>query len=77
MKQGRLIRVRVTPDAKRDKVLCVKPDVYEIEVQAPKERNEANARVRTLLAGALGVRVAGVQLMSGHHKSSKIFRVIE
>lgn len=77
MKEGRLIRVKVTPNAKREKVSCVKAGVYEIDVQQPKERNEANVRVRAVLAQALNVRVAAVQLMSGHHKSSKIFRVIE
>lgn len=70
----RLLRVRVTPGARREKVERM-GDIFVIAVKEPAEANAANARVRAILAAELGVPLARVQLKSGHQKGSKLFVV--
>lgn len=74
---GRLIKVHVHAGAKKERVVCLRPDAYEMEVKEPALRNAANVRVRELLAHEIGVRPQALRLTVGHHRSRKTFCVIE
>lgn len=63
-------------EAKKELVAKKSPDLYDIAVREPAERNLANRRVLELVARELGVSVGKVRLVSGHHNPSKILSVM-
>lgn len=68
------IKVKVTPDAKEDRVEKVTNDLFHIAVRAPAEMNQANRRVVELLRQEIpGAKE--IRLVSGHQSTSKIFSV--
>jgi len=73
--QNMYIRVNAVADAKKESVTCVAPDRYEICVREPRERNLANARIRTLLSRELEIAEGSVRLVSGHQSTHKIFSI--
>lgn len=70
------VKVRVYPGMKKETVIKLKEDHFEIVTKAPAEQNAANYRVRELIAEAYGVTEKQVRLVSGHHHPSKILEVI-
>lgn len=71
------IKVRATPDAKKEKVEKETETVYRIQVREPAKRNLANNRIRELLASEFGLVKGKVQIVSGHRSPSKVFDVIK
>ncbi len=69
------VKVRVTPDAKRERVEKRKDGAYAIAVKEPAEQNLANTRVRELLARELGVAPGKLRLVAGFRSPHKIFSV--
>lgn len=70
------VRVKVTPDARREKMEELKTGVFVIAVKEPAEQNRANARVRELLARHFHVPVEKVRMRTGARSGSKTFDVI-
>lgn len=68
------LKVFITPDAKKEKIE-VKDGTLHISVKEPAERNQANKRVRQLVAARLGVSVGSVRIVSGHHSPKKTFSI--
>lgn len=75
MQRDMYVKVKVTPEAKRESITRVSKDHYEIAVKEPAERNMANKRVRELVARHFKVPIGKVRLISGHHSPSKIFSI--
>lgn len=69
-----MLRVFVTPSAKKE-VVEEKEDTLVIRVKEPAQANHANTRVREIVAGRLGVPVAKVRILTGHHGRSKIVSI--
>lgn len=69
------VRVRVTPEAKREVVTRKSGDTFEISVKEPAERNLANRRVVALIAAHFKVPVGAVRIISGHRSPGKILSV--
>lgn len=70
-----LVRVKVTPGAKRELVTRTSEHRYEIFVQEPPERGLATARVRVLVAREYSVALSSVRLSTGAQSRSKTFIV--
>ena len=70
-----LIKVRVTPDARAEKVVKKTDDLYVVSVREPAERGEANGRVLDILKKIYPRKE--VKLISGHLKRSKIIEIGE
>ncbi len=68
-----LIKVRVTTDARAEKVVMKKDDLLLVSVREPAERNQANKRVIEIIRGMH--KGKSVKLVSGHHKSGKIIEI--
>lgn len=68
-----LIKVRVTVDARAEKVVKKADDLFLVSVRQSAERGEANERVLELLK--LEYPGKAVRLVSGHHRPSKIIEV--
>lgn len=69
------VKVRVTPDAKREKVLEISSDALAIQVKEPKERNEANDRVKAIVAEYYHVLPRQVKMLSGFRSPNKLFSI--
>jgi len=77
-KQGKttkLVRVKVTPGARRESFTELRPGVFEASVREKAEGNAANTRVRALLAIHFKVSAKAVRIVSGHRAKSKLVSV--
>ena len=66
------IKVKVTTDAKREKIVKKTKDHFDISVKESPERNMANKRVLGLVREYFKVYNGNVRIVSGHHSPSKI-----
>lgn len=71
---GATITVRVTPNARANKVV-MDNGLIKIGVTVPPEDGKANAAVTVLLSKALGVPKSSLKLVQGHKSRDKIFRL--
>ena len=71
---GATIPVRVTPNARANKVV-IEGEVIKIGVTAPPADGAANAAVLVLLAKALGVPKSRLKLVHGLKSRDKVFRL--
>jgi uncharacterized protein (TIGR00251 family) len=69
------VRVEVKAGAKRESVMHIDDKTLSIAVKEPALQNQANMRVRELVAEELGVPVAKVKMISGHRSPRKIFDI--
>lgn len=69
------VRVEVKPGAKRESVMHIDDKTLSIAVKEPAEQNQANIRVRVLIAEEFGVPVGKVKMVSGHRSPRKIFDI--
>lgn len=75
-RQGAVIfRVRVTPRAKRTEIIGAMQGVLRVKLAAPPVEGAANEALVKFLAAQLGVRVAQVEILSGHTARVKTVRV--
>lgn len=72
--QDALIRLKVHPDSRRERLERLGPDAYELWVKAPAERGLANAAALALLARELGCPAKSLFLVKGATSPSKIVR---
>ena len=69
------LAVKVVPGASRSRISGRYGDGLKIQVSAPPERGKANEAVIKLLAEALGVKPAQIDLISGQTQPRKTFRI--
>ena len=73
--QNMYIQVHVVAGAKKERVVRMSAERYDMWVREPAERNLANGRLRTLVARELSVPEANVRLVGGHRSPRKVFSV--
>lgn len=66
------LRLRVSPGAKRTRVVGRHGDAWKVRVTAPPEGGRANRAVARLIAETVSVPVDGVTVVSGHGAPDKI-----
>jgi uncharacterized protein len=66
------LKLRVSPGARRPGIAGRHGDAWKVRVSAPPEDGRANDAVVRLLADALGVPRAHVELVSGHASREKM-----
>ena len=57
--------VKAVPGARADRIVGRYGDALKLQVAVPPERGQANARLRALLAEALGVPLPAVTIVAG------------
>lgn len=72
---GAVLRVRAAPGASRERVVGVHGDALKVAVSAPPEKGKANRRLAQVLAAALDLPVAALELLSGSTSRDKRFLV--
>jgi hypothetical protein len=70
-----LIRVRVSPGARRDEIVGWQGETLRVRVQAVPEKGRANEAVATLIAAALAVPARTVTVEHGHTSREKVLLV--
>jgi uncharacterized protein (TIGR00251 family) len=70
-----LIEVHVTPGARHDEITGLAEGVLRVRVAAPPRDGRANDALVRLLARALGVSLARVEIARGHRSRRKLVRV--
>lgn len=68
-----IVRVRVVPGARREKITTEKDGTYTIYVREPAQHNLANTRVRAVLAAVLGVPIQRIHMRTGARSPIKRF----
>jgi uncharacterized protein YggU (UPF0235/DUF167 family) len=69
------IRVRATPNAKKEKIERTNKNEFDIAVKEPAERNMANTRIREIVANECRVSVKNVRIVTGHRSHTKMLSV--
>lgn len=69
------IRAFVTADARRDSLSRAKDGTLTITVRAPAAQNQANKRVRELIAKEWGTEIENVVILAGHRARTKMISI--
>lgn len=69
--RGTLLRLKVVPNASRERVLGPLGDALKLSVTVPPEAGKANAAVLKFLARTLGVPSNGLELLRGQTQPRK------
>ena len=72
----KLLRVKVHPESRENRIEVKGPTAYEAWVKAAAEQGKANAAVLALLAGRLGVAAKRLRIIKGATSPSKIVQVL-
>ena len=70
------VSVKVTPQAKQDKVVQLAENVFKVSTTQPPERNKANHAVKVLLAKHLKIRKSQVFLIAGSKSREKVYEIL-
>jgi uncharacterized protein YggU (UPF0235/DUF167 family) len=69
------IKVKVIPDAKKEKFEQRSEELFEISVKEKAKQNMANKRIQELVARHFGIMKGDVKIISGHRSPSKIISI--
>jgi len=72
----RLLRVKVHPDSRENRLEEKSPTSYEAWVKAEAEQGKANAAVLALLAARLGLETKRLRIIKGATSPSKIVQIL-
>ena len=67
------VKVKITPDSKKENVTKVSDDHYEISVKQKAENNKANSRLLEIMHSEFPNSI--IRIVSGHHSPSKIVSI--
>lgn len=70
-----LIHVKIFPDSNEDYVEAKSDVSYVVKVREKAERNEANLKMRQILAKHLNIEQHRIRIVTGHHSPSKIIEI--
>ena len=69
------IKAKVRPNSKKDQIIELKPNYYEIHLKAKPERNQANISLIDFLNTYFENPPGGVKIINGHHTRVKLIRI--
>jgi uncharacterized protein (TIGR00251 family) len=69
------LRVKVVPGARADRITGRYAGGVKIQVSAPPEDGKANKAVLQVLAAALKLKLAQLQIISGHTQARKVIAI--
>ena len=71
------VKVRATPEAKKESFVKEKKDVFRVSVKEPAQGNRANRKVIELVAKHFKISEEKVRIVNGHHHFSKLISIKE
>jgi len=75
MEENAVLHVKVVPGARANRVVGRYADGIKIQVSAPPEDGKANKAVLQVLAAALKLKPAQLQIISGHAQPRKVIAI--
>ncbi len=69
------IKVKVFPKSKKEEIVRLSDNRFEIKIKEKAERNMANNKVREVLADKFGVPAGKVRIVNGHQSPSKLIDI--
>jgi len=69
------IKVKVSAGAKKESIVRISSDHFEISVKEKAERNMANKKVVEIIGDFFALSAGKVKIVSGHHSPGKILNV--
>jgi uncharacterized protein (TIGR00251 family) len=69
------IKVRAKPNSRKNEVIRLEENFYEVKVTSPPEKGKANEKIRELLAKYLNIPKSKISLVNGETYKEKIFEV--
>ena len=69
------LKLKIVPGASSDEVVGWYGDALKVRISAPPERGKANVALLALLASALNVPLAAVQLVAGGASPHKVVEI--
>ena len=73
---GVIFKIKVQPGAAKSEIVGVKRNALKIKINAPAVKGKANKALVEFLAGKLGVKNSGVEIITGHTTRLKRIKVI-
>lgn len=70
-----LIKVKVTPESKKDEIVKKSKDSYLVKVREKAEAGQANLRVKQILSVYFKIPQFKIRLIKGGKQPNKIFEV--
>jgi len=70
-----VVKVRVTPGAKRESVTRATDGTFAVAVRERPKNNKANRRVQALIAREFGVAAAEARIICGRRARTKIISI--
>lgn len=70
-----LIKVKVTPESKKDEIIKKSEDSYFVKVREKAEGGMANMKVKEILASYFKVSGGKIKLIKGGKRPNKIFEI--
>ncbi|MCC7350035.1 MAG: DUF167 domain-containing protein [Phycisphaerales bacterium] len=70
-----LLRIKVVPGARQDRIMGCLGDAIKIRTSAPPEGGRANDRVMRLIATALDIPQTHLKLLRGHANPNKVLQI--
>jgi uncharacterized protein (TIGR00251 family) len=70
-----LLRIKVVPGARQDRIMGRLGDAIKIRTSAPPEGGRANDRVMRLIATALNIPHTHLKLLRGHANPNKVLQI--
>lgn len=71
----KLIKVKVTPDSKKNSIEKLKEDEFKITTKSPAEQGKANQSVINILSEYFRISPEKIVIIKGHTSSSKIVKI--
>lgn len=72
-----LIKVTVSPGAKKNSITMIAPDHYRVRVKAPPVKGRANQELIRLLAEHFGIAPSSIIIKRGKHSRNKLIEITE
>lgn len=69
------LKVRVTPGARKERIIEVSDDALAVTLKEKAERNMANDRAREIVAEHCRVPLTRVRLVAGFRSPNKVFSI--
>jgi len=69
------IRVKVKANQKKESMICLADDRFEIHIKQKPERGEANRRIIQIFDDHFKNPEGGVRIINGHHTRTKLLKI--
>ncbi|MEO0232066.1 MAG: DUF167 domain-containing protein [candidate division WOR-3 bacterium] len=72
-----IIRVKVFPNSKKDEIVKISENFFEIKVKAKPLMGEANKKVIEILSNYFKISESKIRILKGFKERNKIFELYE